>query len=333
MGDPVSYALFRSRRLDRWLKRIDAMDPPVAIVTHSSNISTYAVDQFRRTHSTEPGRILHFADVDSEKFLAYARDATGLKRWLFRSEAARVRREERRLAAGADFVAFVSDEEADLFRSILPTSHSDRVVTLPNGVDTAMFSPDRFPSGANTMEADFVFTGAMDYPPNVEAVKWFAREVFPRVRAAVPGARFVIVGSRPASDVRRLAADAIMVTGRVDSVVPYLARARVAVAPLRLARGVQNKVMEAMAMAKPVVVSRGALTGIGAFSGEHLVCADSANNWVDACVDLATNAERAYRLGQNARRLMVERYSWDAQFARLDRLLEIAQRLRHHVAE
>jgi len=327
MGDPVSYALFRSRRLDRWLERIDATDPPVAIFTHSSNISTYAVDKFRRAPSNEPRRILHFADVDSEKFLAYARNATGLKQWLFRSEAARVRREERRLAAGADFVAFVSDEEADLFRSILPTSHSDRVITLPNGVDTTMFSPDLFPSRAtNTMEADFVFTGAMDYPPNVEAVKWFAREVFPRVRAAVPGARFVIVGSRPTSDVRRLAADAIMVTGRVESVAPYLARARVAVAPLRIARGVQNKVMEAMAMAKPVVVSRGALTGIGAVSGEHLVCADSVNDWVDVCVDLATNSERAYRLGQNARRLMVERYSWDAQFARLDRLLEIVLR-------
>src|SRR6516162_8663932 len=320
MGDPVSYALFRSRRLDRWLERIDAMDPPVAIVTHSSNVSTYAVDKFRRAPTTEPSRILHFADVDSEKFLAYAHDATGLKQWLFRSEAARVRREERRLAAGADFVAFVSDEEADLFRSILPTGYGDRVVTLPNGVDTEMFSPDRFPSSAtNTMEADFVFTGAMDYPPNVEAVKWFAREVFPHVRAAVPGARFVVVGSRPTSDVRRLAADAITVTGRVESVAPYLARARVAVAPLRLARGVQNKVLEAMAMAKPVVVSPGALTGIGASSGEHLVCADSANDWVDACVDLATNAERAHRLGQNARRLMVERYSWDAQFARLDR--------------
>jgi sugar transferase (PEP-CTERM/EpsH1 system associated) len=321
-GDPLSFALFRSRGLERWLDRVEADHPPVAVVTHSSNISAYAVDKFRRPSGTEPRRVLHFADVDSEKFVAYADLASGPKKWLFATEARRVRREERRLAAGADVVALVTDEEANLFRSVL-VANREHVVTLPNGVDTETFSPDRYPETLiDGAQPSIVFTGAMDYPPNVQAVTWFAREVFPRVRASLPGVRFVIVGSRPTADVRKLASEgAIIVTGRVDSVAPYLAAARLVVAPLLIARGIQNKVLEAMAMAKAVVVSPGALAGITARPGEHLICADAASQWVETCVDLLADPEKARRLGRNARQLILEQYTWDAQFARLDRLL------------
>ncbi len=321
-GDPLSFALFRSRGLDRWLDRVEADRPPVAVVTHSSNISAYAVDKFRRRTGTEPRRVLHFADVDSEKFVAYAGLASGPKRWLLATEARRVRREERRLTAAADAVAFVSDEEADMFRSIL-AFHRDRVVTLPNGVDSATFSPDHYPEApTNGAQSSIVFTGAMDYLPNIHAVTWYAREVFPRIRASVPGVRFTIVGTRPTREVQRLANDdAIVVTGRVDSVAAYLAAAHLAVAPLQIARGIQNKVLEAMAMAKPVVVSPGAMTGIAARSGEHLICAETVSEWVEACIDLFVDHEKASRLGRNARQLVLERYTWDAQFARLDQLL------------
>jgi sugar transferase (PEP-CTERM/EpsH1 system associated) len=322
LGEPISFALFRSRRLDRWLDEVEARHRPVAIVTHSSNISAYAVDKFARRDGAQPRRVLHFADVDSEKFVAYAERGRGLRRWIFASEARRVRREERRLTAKADAVAFVSDEEADLFRSVLE-EHRDRVVTLPNGVDTETFDPGlRWEPPFQGQGAAFAFTGAMDYPPNVDAVTWFSSEVFPAIRQALPGAQFLIVGSKPAATVQRLGGQpGVLVTGRVASVAAYLAHAQVAVAPLRIARGIQNKVLEAMAMAMPIVVSSGALTGIRARSGEHLVCADTPAEWIDACVRLVRDREEARRLGQSARKLVLDEYTWEAQFTLLDRLL------------
>jgi sugar transferase (PEP-CTERM/EpsH1 system associated) len=322
MGEPISFALFRSRRLDLWLDRIAVQQKPVAIVTHSSNISAYAVDKFGRNDGAEPRRILHFADVDSEKFVAYANRSRGLMKWILAAEARRVRREERRLTAKADAVAFVSDEEAELFRSILD-EHRDRVFTLPNGVDTDTFDPGRYPEPPfQSRGAVFVFTGAMDYLPNIDAVTWFAHDVFPGIREALPNAQFLIVGSKPTATVQRLGQDpGVIVTGRVPSVAAYLAHAQVAVAPLRIARGIQNKVLEAMAMAMPIVVSSGALTGIRARSGEHLVCADTPGEWIAACVGLVGDRDRARRLGQSARKLVLDAYTWEAQFARLDRAL------------
>jgi len=322
MGEPISFAIFRSRGLDRWLDEVEARHRPVAVVTHSSNISAYAVDKFDRDGGAQPRRFLHFADVDSEKFVAYAERSRGLRKWIFASEARRVRREERRLTAKADAVAFVSDEEAELFRSVLQ-EHRDRVVTLPNGVDTETFDPDRrHEPPFQGQGAAFAFTGAMDYLPNIDAVTWFANEVFPAIKETLPGAQFLIVGSKPAAEVQRLGElPGVLVTGRVPSVAAYLAHAQVAVAPLRIARGIQNKVLEAMAMAMPIVVSSGALTGIRARSGEHLICAETPKEWSEACIRLVRDREEARRLGQSARKLALDDYTWDAQFARLDRFL------------
>jgi len=322
-GEPVSFALFRSSGLGQWLDDIEAKHKPVAIVTHSSNISAYAVDKFRRHgEEAEPKRILHFADVDSEKFVAYAERSRGWAKWLYATEARRVRHEERRLAAGADVVAFVTDEESDLFRSIIH-EHQERVVTLPNGVDVETFNPNQaFEAPFQSHGAAFVFTGAMDYLPNIEAVTWFAAEVFPGIRKMLPDAQFLIVGSKPTAEVRKLAAiPGITVTGRVESVAAYLAYAQVAVAPLQIARGIQNKVLEAMAMAVPIVVSKGALTGISAEPGKHLICADTPAQWINECVALVHEPVRAKEIGLAARSVVLRAYTWDAQFAKLDRLL------------
>jgi len=321
-GQPISFALFKSRSLERWLDAVESNHRPVAVVTHSSNVSTYAVDGFRRTHNAGPKRVLHFADVDSEKFVAYAERARGLMKWIVRAEARRVRQQEFRLTSRADAVAFVSDDEANLFRSLLH-SHQERVVTLPNGVDTELFDPGRsFDAPFRCNGHAFVFTGAMDYRPNIEAVKWFAREVFPGVKKALPNAQFLIVGSKPGAEVRRLGDDpSVVVTGRVESVAAYVAHAQVAVAPLLIARGIQNKVLEAMSMAKPQVVSPGALAGIDAVPGTHLVCAKTPQEWVKACVELSLDPVRGTAMGRAARQLVLERYSWPAQLERLDQLL------------
>jgi sugar transferase (PEP-CTERM/EpsH1 system associated) len=322
LGQPVSFATFRSRTIERWLDEMERRYKPVAVVAHSSNISAYAVDGFKRDGANGPRRILHFSDLDSEKFVAYAARSRGVMRWILQVEARRVRREERRLIRHADAVGFVSDDEANLCRSIID-QHAERVFTLSNGVDTTIFDPQRYPAPPFAKEGPiFMFTGAMDYPPNVEAVIWFSRDVFPAIRTELPGAGFMIVGSNPPSEVRKLADNpGIVVTGRVESTAAYLAHADVAVAPLLIARGLQNKVLEAMAMAKPVVVSKCALTGISAIGGQHLICAETVREWSEHCIGLIRDRERARRLGSAARRQVQEAHNWPAQFVRLDRLL------------
>jgi len=323
LGDPISFAIFRDRKLSQWLDEVETREKPVAIFTHSSNISGYAVDHFQRNEGNEPIRVLHFADVDSEKFSAYATQSKGLKKLIFSIESARVRRQEQRLTDRADHVAVISDDEANVLRDTL-TRHQDRVVTLPNGVDTELFDRSKYPIAP--FEANgkgIVFTGAMDYPPNIEAVTWFTEHVFPSLRERIPDVRFLIVGTRPSAEVKKLGELAgVIVTGRVDSTAAYMAHADVAVAPIRIARGVQNKVLEAMAMSLPVVVSPEALVGIAATPDKHLVLADSADAWIEACTQLLANKTRAAELGVASRELVCNLYNWSAQFARLDSYLE-----------
>src|SRR5262249_13933678 len=202
-------------------------------------------------------------DLDSDKWSQYSRRMHGPFRWLYRREAEKLFEYERRCAKVFDASFFVSEAEASLFTAKAPEA-SGRVSVVENGVDTDYFSPQgRYSNPYAADEAALVFTGAMDYWANVDAVTWFSREVLPRVRSGFPAACFYIVGTRPARAVRDLARlPGVRVTGAVPDVRPYLAHARVAVAPLRIARGVQNKVLEAMAMARPLVASPQAVDGI-----------------------------------------------------------------------
>jgi glycosyltransferase involved in cell wall biosynthesis len=164
----------------------------------------------------------------------------------------------------------------------------------------------------------------MDYWPNVDAVQWFAQEVFPRLRARSPDLRFYIVGARPSPAVQALAQQAgVVVTGTVPDVRPYIAHAAVAVAPLRIARGIQNKVLEAMAMARAVVVSPQALEGIDAEPGSELVLAESGPAFIGAVSSLLEGQDSALdAIGQAARAKVQRRYSWSSNLACIGENLE-----------
>jgi polysaccharide biosynthesis protein PslH len=320
-GAPLSFALFRSAELKAYVRQVVKQHQPVAIVTHSSNISEYAL-----TPTARPTvRILHFADVDSEKFAAWAGLAKGWKRWLLALEARRVRAAEVRLLTGADAVAFISDEEAALFRTIVEDREA-KVVTVANGVDAEVFDPGKpWIRPAWGDGPAFVFTGAMDYQPNIDAVVWFAEAVLPALRAVRDQAQFVIVGSNPGPAVRALAErPGILVTGRVSAVQPYLAYAAAAVAPLRIARGIQNKVLEALAMGRPTIVSADALTGIGTPSSAPVIVADGADAWVAACLRLLDDPAFAAALAARGRPFALEHFSWAARLRALDALLPAA---------
>ena len=196
-------------------------------------------------------------------------------------------------------------------------------MAIRNGVDSEYFSPLRdFESPFAPGEKPVVFTGAMDYWPNVDAVAWFTREVLPTLRRHDPSIRFYIVGMNPEPAVRALAsADAVTVTGRVDDVRPYLQHARVVVAPLRVARGIQNKVLEAMAMAKPVVVTAASADALAADRGVELEVATDAHGFASKVLALM-DAERANAMGRRARSRVLDDYAWGASLKLLEKLLQ-----------
>ncbi|HEY0182487.1 MAG TPA: glycosyltransferase, partial [Rhodopila sp.] len=178
---------------------------------------------------------------------------------------------------------------------------------------------------------NYVFTGTMDYPPNADAVVWFATEILPLIRRMLPGARFHIVGSNPNQEVLRLARlDGVFVTGRVPDVRPYIAHATASVAPMRIARGIQNKVLEAMAMARPVVLTSAALEGIAADPAAEVIVADTAEAFAAACRQMASTTAGA-TIGAAARRRIVRSYDWDVTLRRFDDILSPAPA--SHLAE
>jgi sugar transferase (PEP-CTERM/EpsH1 system associated) len=270
--------------------------------------------------------VMDFVDFDSAKYADYAADARGLRKLVWQREAWRLRAYEKKVAERATISLFVSSAEAALFRDTVKPRGAD-IRALSNGIDLDIYDP-----GADFAQVDtprpplIAFTGQMDYRPNVDAVCAFARDVMPAIRKLYD-ARFAIVGRRPDAAVRALdGQDGIIVTGEVPDVRPWLAAASVVVAPLTIARGIQNKVLEAMAMARPVVASTGAFEGIDAVPGRDLVVADSPADQFDAILTLFEEPDQAEAMGKAARARMVERYSWEAQLAPLAAMLGLEHR-------
>jgi len=316
---PLSVAAFASADMQRFVDRTLASRRINAILAFSSQMAQFVPEA--------PGCrfVMDFVDMDSAKFAAYAAQHGGPKRWLHAREAALLQAFEIETARRADLSLFVSEAEAALFRGAAPGAD---VAALSNGIDLAFYdpaTPRALAAGPKTDSAPLiVFTGQMDYPPNVEAVTLFARETLPRIHRAVPDARFVIVGRTPTAAVRALARDGVVVTGAVDDVRGWLAAADVVVAPLRLARGIQNKVLEAMAMAKPVVASPAAFEGIAARAGEELIVVDGVEAEAAAVIALLGDPARARAIGAAARARVEARYGWDATLAPLAALVGIA---------
>ncbi|HXH82031.1 MAG TPA: TIGR03087 family PEP-CTERM/XrtA system glycosyltransferase [Candidatus Tectomicrobia bacterium] len=259
--------------------------------------------------------VMDFVDVDSDKWAQYAARLAFPASLVYGLEARRLRRAEQAAAAAAAHCLVATREEQRLLLAIAPDAPS---TVVANGVDLEYFAPRPAPGTAPTI----VFTGAMDYFPNVDAVVHFADGAFRLVRRRVPDARFVIVGKNPARAVRQLGSrEGVEVVGGVPDVRPYLREALVAVAPLRVARGVQNKVLEAMAMGLPVVASPKAFEGLEAEPGRDLVVAHGEETFADAVVALLGDRDARRRMGAAARRFVEERHAWPVTLAPLDRVV------------
>jgi len=261
-------------------------------------------------------KILDYGDADSEKWLEYARASRFPLSLGFALEGRKVRRYERWLAEGFDACSVNARRE----REVLGQYVDKPIHVFPNGVDLDYFRPQR--EGGPASPARVVFTGNMSYKPNVEAVGDFVSRILPRVWARRPETEFYIVGMDPSPAVRRLAdGRRIVVTGRVDDVRPYFDAATVAVAPLRIARGLQNKVLEAMAMRVPVVASPAAFNGINAEAGRDVLVADDPESFSRGVVSLLDDPLLRDRHAAAARTCVERNHDWARILDGLERLV------------
>ena len=252
--------------------------------------------------------IVDLVDVDSQKWFDYAAMHRGPGAWLYRLEGQRLRRLERSLAEWARAVVLVSEAETQLYRTFCPQGNAR---TISNGVDTDYFRPRR-PAGPLAASQSLVFVGALNYYPNVDGACWFCNEVWPTVRRRFPGATMRLVGRQPSRAVRRLASiPGVEVVGQVADVRAYVAEATASVVPLRIARGVQNKVLESLAMGKAVLASPQAIAGLGARPGVELLVASSPDEWAQAVAELLENERLRRQLGSAGRHYVELHHQWD----------------------
>jgi sugar transferase (PEP-CTERM/EpsH1 system associated) len=251
-------------------------------------------------------KFVDLVDVDSQKWFDFADATSGPKGWLYRFEGRRLRALERSLPGRVKAVSLVSRHEADVYESF---AGAGTATVATNGVDLDYFRP--MPEVRE--EAACAFVGAMDYLPNVDAAVWFAHEVWPRIRSKYPDAEFRIIGRKPTAAVQKLAElPGVNVVGQVPDVRPHVARSAVAVTPMRLSRGLQNKVLEALAMGKAVIAAPPALAALGTVPGTHLLSATTADEWAAAVGGLLDSPDRRKALGEGGRHYVEEHHHWDS---------------------
>ncbi len=324
-GMPLTLCYYDSRRLHDWVRATLATQRIATVIVFSS-----AMAQFCEAADAVP-MLVDLVDVDSAKWAAYATAHVWPMSWLYRREGERLLAYERAVVARSHQSFLVTDKEVALFRQLAPECAA-KVRALCNGVDADHFAPqhERM-SPFSDDELPLVFTGAMDYWPNIDAVTWFAREALPALVQRWPALRFHIVGRNPAPAVRALASQGVRVTGTVPDVRPYLQHAAVVVAPLRLARGVQNKVLEAMAMGRPVVCASACIEALDAPAGQCILAADGADAYLSQISRLLSQPRWAAGKGHAGRRLVQDQFSWPARCAGLDSVIDGAIDARHNM--
>ena len=324
---PVSLTAFYDAALAAYVRETLVTGRIGTIFVFSGQMGQYVPDDWT-------GRlVVDFCDVDSAKFEAYATQKGGvLSGWIDAREARLLHAEEVRLAARADVSLLISAREAELFTARLKepgaTARTDArfdVRVLGNGIDSEAFDPalvEPEPKMRDHGAPALIFTGQMDYAPNVEAVVRAHQRILPRIREKLPDACLHVVGRNPSEALRALhGRDGVYVWGGVPDMRGWLKGADIALVPLEIARGVQNKVLEAMAMGLPVVLTEAAATGIDAVAGHQFCVADSDDDIARAVVALAHDKRRAGAMGMAARHFVVERASWQSALAPLSDIL------------
>ncbi len=317
----LTEGILHSKKLAQNVVEIQQTAPFDAVFVFCSSMFPY-VDQpaFRAVRM-----LVDLVDVDSQKWQQMSQESGSIKQRIYGREAHLVRRLEQQIAERADAVTLVSDEEARLYEQTVSVPQKTKLRGVGNGVDADYFSPNASfkPLSQSTGEGlSLVFTGVLNYNPNVAGVDWLCREVLPLVRDRL-NVTFKIVGRSPNAKVRRLAnLQGVELVGSVQDVRPYLAAADIVVSPLKLARGIQNKVLEAMAMQRPVVCTTPSAEGIAGIQETHFLIADTVDQWCYELSRLSKESRLRTQMAEAARHRIVEQYSWPARLRPILRLLQ-----------
>jgi sugar transferase (PEP-CTERM/EpsH1 system associated) len=316
-GRPLSTASFYDKSLQEWINQLITDGGVDRAVLFGSAMAPYLLGPCRLAKNRV---VLDMVDIDSDKWRQYAHNSSGPLKFVYARESRTLFDLEREAVDSFGASLFVSDFETRTWQKLCPNG-SERVFTSRNGVDIEYFSPDRtFLTPYHKGELPIVMTGRMDYRPNTQGAAWFASKVLPIVRKTVPSARFYIVGAEPPASLKALANSDVVVTGSVDDIRPYIAHASVAVAPLHMARGVQNKVLEAMAMGKIVVATTPATRALDVTPGRELYVANEPQEFA-AAVITAMRTDGSF-LGNSAKVHIADNYNWKKNLAIIDQLLD-----------
>jgi polysaccharide biosynthesis protein PslH len=309
IGQPLSVAAFEETALHQAIiRKYDELQPDLIIV-YSCNVAQYA------EHFAGVPRIMQFHDLDSLKWAQYAERSSIPAGWIYRIEAKRLLAYEARIARRFSYALVCTAGEQRDFERLFP---GIAVTLVGNGVDLDHFRP----FSQTKRPGSIIFTGVMDYFPNADAVTWFCQEIFPIVQEQIPEATLTICGAHPTAAVRRLAKRrGVTVTGWVADTRPYLDEAEVFVAPLRVARGVQNKLLEALAMGLPCVATTTAWSGTVVAKGAGILVTDDGRKFAEEVANLLRDAAYRTEMAHKARAAAQAKYRWEAQLASLDRVI------------
>jgi sugar transferase (PEP-CTERM/EpsH1 system associated) len=281
-----------------------------AIFVYSSSMAPYVAAENRIL------KILDFVDSDASKWLQYARLKPAPASWLYSYEGKNLLAFEKKMACAFDASVFVSPRDAG---HLSAQEYRGKIHIVQNGIDLDSFVGMKNEEASQTI----IFTGAMDYFPNIDAVSYFARDVFPLIRESCPHSKFMIVGSKPAPEVQRLAVlPGVQVTGTVPDVRPFLAQSKVAVVPVRISQGIQNKILEALAAGLPVVTTSAAAKGLTSMSDFALAVADEPKAYAERVITYLQTTLAAEQIAATRRRLKQE-YDWDTNLSAFDRMFEM----------
>jgi len=317
-GEALSLPYYRDMHMVRWVKNIIKQENIEHAIIYSSSMAQYIDAKLNNLRV----RVADFVDIDSDKWLQYSKRHGFPMSIVYQREADRLLEFEREIARKFNATLFVSESEKNDFDKIAPDSKYQHYF-YNNGVDYDYFNPaNKLLNPYNTDSVNIAFTGAMDYWANVDAVKWFTIYILPKILKAIPNARFYIVGSNPSVTVTELEkSNNVVVTGRVDDIRPYIKFADLIVAPMRIARGIQNKVLEAMAMSRPIVATSLALEGIQKCGNYHPYQADTEDLFAKRCLDVLNGEMTSI---PESRECIREHYDWDKNIQVVTRLLSDA---------
>ncbi|MFP7753826.1 TIGR03087 family PEP-CTERM/XrtA system glycosyltransferase [Thermodesulfobacteriota bacterium B35] len=320
-GKPASVTYFHDRKLQQWINIILDSRRIDLIFCFSSTMAEYLFrsPSWKRIKEQGVQLVMDFCDVDSRKWQDYGE----IKRWplstFFRREGKLLQQYEQDIATAFDICFLASSRERRLFHQL---HGGQNVSVLQNGVDLDFFSNRESTVVEKNTSPVLVFTGAMDYDVNIDGVLWFVSYIWPRIIEKAPDVRFYVVGSNPTREIKSLEQKGgITVTGYVEDIREYYKMATICVAPLRIARGIQNKILEAMAMTKPVICTSNAFEGIIANPGQDLIVADEPEDFALSVLALLENSKKRQLIAERGRRCMEEKYSWDAQLSLLDQYI------------